>query len=126
MSRARPKNFPTSRAHLYFAFTQRFEAARSEREGLQRFISQLSGQISQNERVLSSKERERSELLFRRPRTAQANQQLEVLEQEMKSLNADVEQLRRARHTAEHGIHLADAEMVAARTTLDTELEKLE
>ncbi|KAM4061235.1 hypothetical protein HRG_009887 [Hirsutella rhossiliensis] len=126
MSSSRTNGLPASRAHLYQEFTERFERARTEKDGLLRYMSQLSGQISQTDRVLAEKERSRAAIAFRRPRTSGSQEHINVLEQEIRSLSVAVRRLEESRDLAGRAIRIAEAEMVAARTKLDEELARLE
>lgn len=115
-----------SRAHLYREFTHRFEKARDEKNGLLRYMSQLSGQISHSRRILGERERERSTVAFRRPITTDGQQYLDWLEQDIRRLGRNIRQIEESKATVEVGIREAEADMVAARNHLDDELAKLE
>ncbi|RDA91977.1 hypothetical protein CP533_1330 [Ophiocordyceps camponoti-saundersi (nom. inval.)] len=110
---------------LHAEFDDIVEPLRKQKDELITQLSQLSGTISEMDRLASAAERQRSAILFRRPVTREGRFQLHCLQEDMTVINSSLRDLQRSKEIAEGELREVEAEITAARTRLARELSKL-
>ncbi|PFH60320.1 hypothetical protein XA68_11131 [Ophiocordyceps unilateralis] len=111
--------------NLHREFAESMEPLGRRKDELFTFLSQLSGKLSQLDRLASAAERQRSAILFRRPLTQQGQFQLHCLGEDMAVITHSSRDLQRSKEMAEAQLREVEAEITAARTKLARELSKL-
>ncbi|RCI12484.1 hypothetical protein L249_0414 [Ophiocordyceps polyrhachis-furcata BCC 54312] len=106
-------------------FDEMVEPLRKQKDELITQLSQLSGKISEMDRLASAAERQRSAILFRRPLTREGRFQLHCLQEDMTVINSSLREFRISKESAESDLREVEAQITAARTRLARELSKL-
>ncbi|RDA84164.1 hypothetical protein CP532_4530 [Ophiocordyceps camponoti-leonardi (nom. inval.)] len=106
-------------------FDEIVEPLRKQKDELITQVSQLSGKISEMDRLASAAERQRSAILFRRPLTREGRFQLHCLQEDMTVINSSLREFRISKESAESDLREVEAQITAARTRLVRELTKL-